>query len=274
MGNNSIINGNIYSNGTIVGANGAQINGDGTSAGSGGKIEKVTVTGTAKAHIIKDCTVNGDAYYVAKTNCTVDGTSFPGSSDPSAQNLPIGDDQINAWRDQAAAGEIYDGSMTINSSGTLGPIKINGSLSVGNSVTLTLMGTVWVTGAVSFGNYVNVVLDPSYGSGSEVFGAHGAISLGNSAVFTPADEDGYIMLLSEYNGTAISIGNSADAVILYARNGTISVGNNIELKSVTANQIVLGNGAILNYEEGLADASFTSGPGGSWVFSPGTYVSE
>src|SRR3989338_11147749 len=47
MGNNSVINGNIYSNGTIVGANGAQINGDGTSAGSGGKIEKVTVTGTA-----------------------------------------------------------------------------------------------------------------------------------------------------------------------------------------------------------------------------------
>jgi len=274
MGNNSLINGNVYANGTIVGGNGAQINGDAFSASASGKIEKITVNGVAKAHTLKDCTVNGAAYYAVNQNCQLAGQSFPNSPDPLPQEMPIDEDQITAWQELALSGGTHNGNYTINADLSLGPKKINGNLIVDNNITLTITGTIWVTGTISLGNDDIIKLDESYGSNSEVIITDGVISLGNSATFTPASVDGYILLLTRASGTAISLGNSASAAILYAPNGTISVGNNIELKEITAYGINLGNGSVLNYDSGLASTAFSGGPGAAWAFAPGSYISE
>lgn len=274
MGNNSTINGNVYSNGRISGGNGAQINGDAVSSGAGGKIEDLTVAGAAKAHTIEDCTVNGDAYYVVRQSCGVGGTAYPNSPDPEPGEMPVGNEEITGWQNQALVGGTYVGNLTLNSNQSLGPRKIQGNLVLGNNIILTLTGTLWITGTVSVGNGSRIQLHASYGSSSEVVMADGAISIGNSAVFTPAGAGSYIMMLSLATSSAISIGNTANAVILCAPNGWINVGNNISLKEVTAYGITLGNGSVLNYESGLASKSFSGGPGAAWEYQKGSYFSE
>jgi hypothetical protein len=47
------------------------------------------------------------------------------------------------------------------------------------------------------------------------------------------------------------------------------------LRAVTAKQISMSGGASLIYDVGLVNANFSSGPGGSWAFVPGSYsISE
>src|SRR3989344_3934678 len=69
FGNNTIINGNVYSNGIVDGSLNTQIRGDAYSAGPAGVIRDTLVTGSAHAHTIQNCTVQGNAYYQVKTSC-------------------------------------------------------------------------------------------------------------------------------------------------------------------------------------------------------------
>ena len=61
--------------------------------------------------------------------------------------------------------------------------------------------------------------------------------------------------------------NNASGAIFYAHNGTAHINNNADLKEVTAYKLSLENLATVTYESGLADASFTSGPGGGWLIN-------
>ena len=91
--------------------------------------------------------------------------------------------------------------------------------------------------------------------------------------FGSGDDRSYVMLLSmnesaELGGTetAISVAQSANGdVLVYAGSGLINIGNNIDLREVTAYQIEVSNGSSITYESGLASLLFTSGPGGGYV---------
>lgn len=62
MDNNSWLQGNVFSNGSIVGGNNSEIRGDVISAGPSGLIDSVKATGTARAHTIQNTEIGGDAY--------------------------------------------------------------------------------------------------------------------------------------------------------------------------------------------------------------------
>lgn len=75
------------------------------------------------------------------------------------------------------------------------------------------------------------------------------------------------MLLSDKNAPAeevITVDNNALGVIYYAPQGRIRFSNNAGAKEATAYGITLDNNAVITYESGLANARFTSGPGGSF----------
>ena len=84
----------------------------------------------------------------------------------------------------------------------------------------------------------------------------------------------YPLLISLYSGSgkAIAVKNNTSSTIFYAPYGTIEVSNNSSPIQLTANRIEIENNATVNYTTGLQNALFTSGPGGSWVYKPGTYV--
>ena len=230
-----------------------------TVGASGGDVNAYTATGV---------TANGNLY--CKSGSGNNKSCNTSQALPSSTGFPISDGQITEWKNAASDGGTYNGNYTINStSASLGPIKINGNLTVTNNGVLTVTGTIWVTGTISFSNNATVKLSSGYGSSSGMIISDGAQTLSNNVVFQGSGTSGsYIMTLStSSSSSAISISNNARAVIAYAPNGTIAFSNNAGAKEAVAKTISLGNNAVITYDSGLASVDFISGPSGSWAIS-------
>lgn len=244
------------------------------------KIDNLHVYQNAKAHRIEDSDVDGDAYYQEISNTSVAGTSYPGSADPGPQDMPISDGQIADWKAAAEAGGVTSGdaSYTNNCSVNLGPRKITGNLSVTNGCTLTINGTLHVEGNVTFENNVTVKLASSYGASSGVIVVDGKVDVLNNVTFQNSGTAGSFLLLLSTNTSvdsadpAIDVSNNGSVAVFYAAQGMVKVANNATLKEVTGFKIYLDNNASVQYDYGLANVNFSSGPGGSWEIVPGTYV--
>jgi hypothetical protein len=53
-------------------------------------------------------------------------------------------------------------------------------------------------------------------------------------------------------------------VVLNAQNGTISFTGSASAKEATAHKMSLSGSTTVNYESGLANMNFNSGPSGTW----------
>jgi hypothetical protein len=287
--NNSGLQGNLYSNGNIVGAQHAYISGDAFVAGSGGSISNMCIgyntkdcvpaVGSAHAHTVTGSTVSGTIYCQSGSgNNKSCNTSRP---DPAPEPMPISDDTIAEWKSDAASGVPLSGSQTISVPTTLGPTKISGNLTINS--TLTLADTIWVTGDVTIN--ATVKLDSSYGAQSGVIIADGVVTVTNGVVFQDSGTPGsYILLLSTSacdentsaspcnSRNAMSVNNNSNIIIANAQNGTVNFSNNATVKEVVGKTIRLKNNVTIQYGSGLPNTAFQSGSGGSWAFTPGTYV--
>lgn len=307
MDNNSSIAGNVYSNGPIDGGSGAIITNDAFSAGAAGRIfdrlaingnahahqidtlitvgagaygqtmDNITVTGNVFMNSISNCVVGGNAFYTTKTACTITGTEntpYPGEPDPPPIALPITDDQINGFKNEAEAGGIIVGDYTvpINQTYTLGPKKITGALVVSQNAALVLTGTIWVVGNITTSNNSKIELDAAYGNNSEVMVSDAIIDVVNNTQFVKADVNSYIMMLTTRPGDgSFRVANNSDALIAYASAGEVIVLQNAILREVTGWKIRLNENAAVTYESGLANVNFSGGPGGSWRILRGTF---
>jgi len=238
----------------------------GISVGSGG-------TGDAWAHDVENSTVSGTIYCQGGTgnNKACDTSRV----DPVQQPWPISDANIQEWKDQATSG---GATSTLSLGGsdvrTIGPIKINGNLSVGSGATLNINGNVYVTGNVSVSGGGKIRINPSAGATSMVIVTDGLVSASGGGVFEGSGSTGSYILLTTTSqcpsgvgcsgNEAIKVGGGTGAVVLNAQNGTIAFTGGAQAKQATANKITMNGGTTVNYESGLADANFTSGPSGSW----------
>ena len=237
MDNNSRVIGNVYSNGSITGSNGATVTGDAFAVGT-----------------ISDVSVGGQT----QTGVT-------------SEDFPIPDDQINSWEAEAEAGGTVSSQIYSGVNNSLGPKKINGNLTLDNNAVLTVTGTLWVTGEIKLSNGSIMQLASGYGilSGVVVAGIEGSSGAGYIEVDNNSQANGsgtagsYLMLLSQRNdtsSTAIKISNNGASVILYTGTGVVEIDNNAQLKEVTAYKLKLKNGSDVTYESGLASVYFSSGP--------------
>ncbi|MDP2692620.1 MAG: hypothetical protein Q8O88_03190 [bacterium] len=277
------IEGNVYSNGSILGFHNTEITGSATVAGVGGTIDDFYVWGDTYSDIIKDTEVDGTANY----NTNSGGNDFNGPTVtpldpiPLPIDMPIDDTTINNWKSQAEAGGIISGNYTIdNEVVTLGPVKIDGNLTIKGASVVSMLGTVWVTGNIILQNGGVLELDDGYGSDSGIIVADGTITLLNNFVVCGSEgwnegspracnvaDDSYIMLLSTAIGeNVIGVGNNADmlSAILYAPYGEVELANNIALRAVTAYNVEVINNVEIIYDGGLVNLNFSSGPGGGW----------
>ena len=154
MQNSSSVQGNIYSNGPVIGQNSNITSGDVVSAGSSGLIDGVHTTGSGYAYTITDSEIEADAYYQVISGTTVGGVSYPGSPDQATSSLPIPDSMVSQWEALAEAGGVISSPCPykIDSNQTLGPVKIECDLEITGSPTVTLEGHVWVTGDILIKN--------------------------------------------------------------------------------------------------------------------------
>jgi hypothetical protein len=226
--------------------------------------------GEARAHTVTNSTIAGNLYcQVGSGNNKSCNTSLP---DPTPQNFPISDSNIAQWKADAAAGTIINGDYTVSSPVSIGPAKINGDLTI--SDTLTMTGAIWVTGDIQIDNGQTVKMASSFGSDDTVLVADGNVNIENNANFLGSGTSGsYILLLTTSNcptdpscGStyALEVANNAGAVVLNAQKGTLHFKNNSGAKEATAYKVVMDNGAVIVYESGLASMNFVSGPSGGW----------
>lgn len=257
-------------------------------------LKDVTVVGDVHANSIVNSKVCGDGYYQtidagslnfinnpSGSDCPdplTSGAVFPGSVDPPLQNMPVSESNINQWKAEAAVGGIYNGNFTVDSDVSLGPKKIDGNLIMtNNNKTLTVDGTIYVTGYLDISNGSSVRCSSAYNLTSCVVVVDGWVHISNNGIFRGSGEPGsYIMILSDSpcDGTlaqnctdhnaAIDLHNNASGAIFYASDGLIYLHNGVEATELTGKKIHLNQGAVIKYEQGLVNASFSSGPGGSW----------
>jgi hypothetical protein len=248
--------------------------------GSTGIISGITVgsggIGDAWAFEVNNSTVAGTIYCQAGTgnNKSCDTSR----SNPVQQAFPISDGNIQDWKDVAAAG---GATSTVSMGGsevrTIGPVKINGNLSVGSGAILNVEGTIHVTGNVSVSGGGIVRVSPSLGATSAIIIADGKVSAGGGGVFQGSGTSGsYILLVTTSTcptgsgcsgDNAIEVSGGTGAVVLNAQSGTIEFSGGAQAKQATANKIIMGGGTTVTYESGLANQNFTSGPSGSWTIN-------
>ena len=258
-GGTSIIGGDTYVGGVAIGA---------TSADN------------AWAHAVKGASVTGTIY--CQTGSFNNKSCVTSRADPTPTIMPLSDNNIQIWKDEAAAGGIINGDYHVNYAGaTLGPKKITGNLLVDGGGTLTVSGTLWVAGTITVTGGGKVRLASSYGANDGALVNDDRVIVSGGGTFSGSGTAGsYPFLIttsacpteSGCNGNnAITITGGAGTVALVAQNGTASINGGSAIKAVTAKQITMSGGAELVYDSGLISADFTSGPGGSWAFVPGTY---
>jgi len=285
MGNNSRVKGNIYSNGSVIPAGGGDkgfIDESIIVAINGNRIEGLQVGKDAKVHTCKDSTIGGTLTYVSGgsiQNCTVGGATTTRPNEIPAKDLPIPQSQIDKWKSEAEGGGMIDcvvspGECTISGKITknLGPKKIIGDFLIDNNATLNMTGTIWVVGNLRIDNGSTIKLDlNSYGSNSGVIVVDGKIKVRPNTYLKGSGQEGsYLMLLStnpevsDTTNPAIDVDNNSDAAIFYANQGLIVLRNKINAREVTGYKVFLDNNAEISYEAGLEEATFSSGPGGSW----------
>lgn len=280
MGNNARVKGNVFSNGNVIGLNNGYIDNSVIVAHNGNKIQGLVVGQDALVHTCESSTINGNLTYVSGgslISCTVKGATQIQPNEIEPQSLPIPDSQINEWKSEAVSGGIfYDNVLLTNgAANSLGPIQIGTpvapkNLTVTNGANLQITGTIYVTGNIDFSNNAIIELDNAYGSLSGMIIADGKISTGNNAILRGSGETGsYILILSTNTSLnpaspAILVSNNAAGTIFYANSGLIYLGNNMKAREVTGYKIKINNNAEIQYESGLENALFSSGPGGSW----------
>ncbi len=270
MKNHATINGNVYVNGDITGENSPNITGTAIATGT---INNMTIgqsgVGNASAHTVNNSTIAGNLYcQIGSGNNKVCDTS---QVDPEPLDFPISDTQIQSWKDEALAGGTQ-GSLSLSGGDTMtiGPKKIVGNLNLSNNgTTLTISGTLWVTGNISLSNESQIKLSSSYGGGSGVIIANGTISTANSGSFNGSGTTGsYLMMLTTSTAAgAIDIQNHAGTAILVAPYGKINFSNDAGAKEAIANSIHMQNDSTLTYESGLINVNFVSGPSGGYGIS-------
>jgi len=269
---NATVNGNVYSNGTIVGSNGATVTGSAFSAGSSGLIDNVDVgtgaTGDARAHTVRNSTVLGNLYcQVGSGNNKSCNTS---AADPSTVSMPITDEMINDWKADAELGGVTAGNVTVSAPTSLGPTKITGNLAINADLTIT--GTIYVVGNITTNNNARVSLSSSYGSTGGIIVTDGKVTLSNNVQFFGSGTSGtYVLLVTTSvcpsgcsGSNALEILNNVGAILVNAQYGTVHLNNNVTLNEVVGNKIIIDNSAVINYLSGLANQNFTSGPSGGW----------
>jgi Tfp pilus assembly protein PilX len=244
MSNNSTVNGSIYSSKigvSITGTNGSIINGD------------AWVVGT-----------------ISSPDPTILGTT---NENQTQIDMPTFDTQ--PWQDAAAAGGIVNCPTTCTlTTGNLGPKKYVGNVQVTNGNIMTLKGPVYITGNLIVDNNGTVNLDNPFGSNGTVMIVDGTVTVSNNGAFNPtnASPKGYILVASNSTSTsAMDISNNGANATFYALFGGALLENNSSVTALVAYSVTMKPNSTLNYDQGLANANFTSGPGASWLMHKGTY---
>lgn len=233
-----------------------------------------TDSGNAWAKNITNVIVSGSLYcQIGSGNSKACDTS---RADPTPNPLPISTANLDEWKDEATAGGSTSSvSIAGSNTRTMGPIKINGNLTMSASGVLYITGPIYITGNISVSGNAKIYVHSSLGSVSGILVSDGRITLGGSGgVYGSGTAGSYVVMASNSDcpasgscsgNPAIDVSGDAGSVVLSAPNGTVSFSGSGKAKSIVAKQMIMSGDTEVSYDSGLADLDFSSGPSGSWT---------
>lgn len=268
MEDGSIVQGNVFSNGSILGKGKAQVTSTAIIAQDTNELNGLIVGKDAYVYTCRNSKIQGTLYSVDNFDCEA-GSFSPLEESIATTSFPITQEMIDNWKEEALAGGVYTGDYILQGRETafLGPQKVEGNLILKDQAKLYITGTLWVTGNVILQNKSRLFLDKdAYGSLSGTLVADGKIALKDSAKALGSGNTGsYLLLISTSSGgAAIALQNDIEADLLFAPSGWLEVQDKAKTRMVSGYGIHLKNSAQIIYEVGLENSSFSSGPGGSW----------
>jgi len=239
----------------------------------------INLEGNAYAETVGGVNVNSNynLYCQAGRNNKNCVTAPEESSNPQPLSFPVTNEFIDSWKEQATAGGVTNGSVSINwSGGSLGPRKIVGDLII-TSGKLTINGPVYVTGKIQVSNGGDIELASSFGTNDGIIISDGPIYIyGGASVRGSGNSNSFLVLVTTNNAIhsgSISnkeqfagyLDNGGDVDAFYAPNGEIWVAGGSELNTVVAYQMAITNGAKINFKSALSSLGFqSSNASGSW----------
>ena len=244
------------------------------------------------ANTITNSKICGDAYYASISTIDVSsksfldspsnplcsnpltpGTGFPNQPDTAPGTWPISDGNIADWKAEADAGTLISSSFVIpaGQTDTLGPARVTGNMELNDGSTLIMTGTIWVEGKIDVKKNAQVTLDPGYGSNSGVIISDGTMHFGDDANLAgTSDPDSFILFVvlavgGGHHGLAIDFHkrSNVDAVI-FVPNGGVRLHQDARVTQLTANYIEIDEDSVIEYDSGLTNINFSSGPGAGW----------
>jgi hypothetical protein len=279
---------------------GDAVNGSWSSSGVGGtwhpapggatnRIVFDVYTGGEMGNLSGVLVQGGDAKAFSITNSTIAGTPYCQSgsgnnkpcnttqSTPSQANFPISQNQIDGWKAEAQSG-VTRGTWSIGgstSTSTPGNMKIDGDLTVSSGATLNLNGTLYVTGNINMSGSGKIQISNQYGNKPLAIVVDGRTDISGGAFINGNGGNRSYALLVSTNKCPDDIGCSGDdaisasggtgSIVLIAQDGTITFSGGTSAKSAVANKMIMLGGTTLNYDSGLANLDFSSGPSGAWT---------
>ncbi len=216
------------------------------------------------------------------------GTGFLGQASPPPQSLPISQAQIDTLKADAISGGTITGNcgdsgaaecvIGDNNTLLLGPKKITGNLTLTKKQTLIVTGVLYFQGSISLdsGSGAAVKCSPAFLQNSCAIVTDSWAHIKNNSVFQGSGLSGsYILILSTlqnckggseqpqctHHNAAIDIHNNAAGAIFYAADSLANIHNGVTITEISAYKLSIDNNATVQYEQGLASAQFSSGPG-------------
>lgn len=239
MSSNATVNGSVFSNGNIVGSSNNTINGDAAAVGT-----------------------------ISYPQPVVTGTRSSGASP-----IPLPPIDLDFWRTQANINNdpIIGDYVLSNGSDSFGPKKVSGNFTLKGESQFTVTGPLHITGNFQMKSNTDLWLHASFASTGTVIVVDGDIEFeSNAAVHgTSASPKGYILFITPSSSRkAIELdSNTFLEAALYATTGTVDVSSNGSVTAITAYRLSLSSNAQINYDIGLANAVFSSGPSGGFEIS-------
>ncbi len=260
-----------------------------------------TLVGTVKAgNGTETCSATSTGQVPCVTDNTEDGDTpqcHAGNDDPAPAPFPLTTAQISQMEAQAEAGGVTTCSPTcaIAAGASIGPQKYLGDVTLPEHETVTLNGTVWVTGTIRLRNSNILMLSEGYGSSGGIVIAHdpadevnkGRVVLEeNVKILRNSNTTTNILMLAmnksdESENPAFKADNNVnkkdgdqddeERLVIYAHNGVAYLDNNVNPEAITAKRIHLSENTEITYLSGLQSAYFSSGPGGAWKPAPQTW---
>ncbi|MFH1715410.1 MAG: hypothetical protein ABH857_04375 [Elusimicrobiota bacterium] len=185
--------------------------------------------------------VNGDAYAVG-TITLQNASVITGSKNPGSSPIVFPPVDADYYKAKAQEGGTLTGDQTFTSGvTTLGPVYINGNLTVQNTGSVILAGCIYVTGNITLKN-------TAYMKGGYVIFSEGIIETRNATYFGASSETTAVITTSSSN-PAIKLGNASVSsnCIFYAPDGGIEISNACTIKgSLVADSINIKNASQIN----------------------------